>query len=191
NVCTGIWNRVMRDVFLKKGGQDTFTVPANVVQATYCKDSGSVMSEACTKDPRGNRQEVGWFVKGKEPRGECTCHVLCRYDTEHGGICHGHCPDECVQEVALIRVERHFPMQIYITDAQYVWHGDPEDLEINPNGEQPYFGIEKGSYRGVSGKGIQFNRSCTEHTESAAEQEHENESEEDLDLLPIPWRRAG
>ena len=191
NVCTGIWNRVMRDVFLKKGGQDTFTVPANVVQATYCKDSGSVMSEACAKDPRGNRQEVGWFVKGKEPRGECTCHVLCRYDTEHGGICHGHCPEECVQEVALIRVERHFPMQIYITDAQYVWHGDPEDLEINPNGEQPYFGMEKGSYRGVSGTGIQFNRSCTEHTESAAEEEYENESEEDLDLLPIPWRRAG
>ena len=191
NVCTSIWNHVMRAVFLKKGGEDHFIVPPSIVQASFCKDSGDRMSEACQKDPRGNREEIGWFIRGKEPKHQCTCHVLCPYDTEHGGVCHGHCPQECVEEVGLIQVQRRFPRQIYVTDAQYVYQGDPKDLPVNPDEEQPYYGVQEGGYCGISGRGAQYNRSCTEHGESMAEEEWENESETDSDLIPIPWRRAG
>lgn len=192
NVCTSIWNHVMRAVFFKKGGEDHFTVPSSIVQASYCKDSGDQMSEACYKDPRGNREEIGWFIRGKEPRYQCTCHILCLYDTENGGVYHGHSPRDSIEEVGLIRVQRRFPKQIYVSDAQYVWYGDPKDLPVNSNGEQPYYGVEQGSYRGISGSGLQYNRSCTAHGENMAEEEWENESEEnDFYRIPIPWRRAG
>jgi len=51
NVCTQIWNRVMRDLVAQKGGKKTFDVPSSVIRVSYCKDSGKLMQDACTNFP--------------------------------------------------------------------------------------------------------------------------------------------
>lgn len=165
NLCTQIWNQVMGSIVKEKGGKTAFDVPSSVVRATYCKDSGKLLSDTCTADPRGSRAEVGWFLAGEEPKAACDRHVLCDYDKEYGGVSHGNCPEECLTRVALIRVERHFPMQIYVSDAQYVYVGDPGDYEPNQNQNQAYFGHGRSGYCGISNATKQYNRSCTVHLE--------------------------
>ena len=163
NLCTQIWNQVMQSIVKEKGGRTTFTVPSSVVRATYCKDSGKLLTDACQSDPRGSRAEVGWFLQGHEPSAHCDRHVLCDYDAEYGGVCHGNCPVDSLKKVALIRVERHFPMQIYVSDAQYVYAGDPYEIAPNENTSQAYFAKEKHGFWGISAASKQYNRSCTAH----------------------------
>lgn len=165
NICTTVWDQVMRQIVGKKGGRTKFEVPSSVLRATYCKDSGLLLTEACQKDPRGSRAEVGWFLKGSEPTAPCTCHTLCAYDTEHGGVSHGYCPREHTAEIALIRVERSFPFQIYVSDAQYAYGGEPASLAPNPDPHQAYFAKRIGRFCGVSHAAKQYNRSCAEHLE--------------------------
>jgi hypothetical protein len=102
NLCTNIWNRVMSDIVEEKGGKDRFDVPQNVIRASYCKDSGKLLSDACGYDARGNRSEIGWFLKENMPTSFCDCHVLCNYDSDHGGISHGNCPDSFLKKVIFI-----------------------------------------------------------------------------------------
>ena len=163
NLCTNIWNRVMSDIVEEKGCKARFDVPQNVIRASYCKDSGMLLSDACGYDARGNRSEIGWFLKENMPTSFCDRHVLCEYDGEHGGISHGNCPDENLKKVALIKAERRFPVQIYVSDAQYVWHGDPLDMEPNETDTRPYFAKQVTGYYGLSPVSRPFNRSCTAH----------------------------
>ncbi len=173
NLCTQIWNRVMHDVVESCGGRKSFDVPSSVISATYCKDSGALLTEACQQDPRGNRSEIGWFVKGTEPQTHCHCHVLCEYDSVHGGVSHGNCPTDALKTVGLIHVERSFPIQIYVSDAQYVWRGDPMSIPPNENQQKPYFSATLQHFCGISAVEKPYNRSCVTHlypeTESDAE----------------------
>ncbi len=163
NPCPVIWNRVMRDVFAQKGGKRSFDVPSSVIRLSYCKDSGMLMQDACTKDARGSRQEIGWFVKGHEPTAFCDCHVTVEYDTEHGGICHGNCPADTRGEVALIRVERDLPIPLSVSDAQYVYGGDPTVFSPEADPSKPYFAAQEGVRFGKVSVSKPFNRSCTAH----------------------------
>ncbi|MBR3893737.1 MAG: transglycosylase domain-containing protein [Clostridia bacterium] len=163
NLCTETWNRVMKRIVEKKGGREHFDVPSSIVRVSYCKDSGKLLTDACEADPRGSRTEIGWFLADDVPRDFCDCHVLCDYDREHGGVCHGYCPEESCGQVGLIRVNRHFPMQIYVSDAQYVYDGDPVQYSPNENPNQAYYQSAKEGCCGISHAAKQYNRSCTEH----------------------------
>lgn len=182
NLCTSIWNTVMRSIVTEQGEKRDFDLPASIVQASFCRDSGALLSSACQKDPRGNRVEGGWFTANTLPRTFCKCHVLCEV-CESGGICHGNCPTQEREEVGLIQVERHFPKQVRITDAEYVWRGDASVISPNPNVGEAYFAADLSDYCGISGSKVQYNRSCTAHTEKSAEQEFE----EDEKSPPMPW----
>ncbi len=162
NPCPDIWNRVMHRVVKECGGRTTFEIPNGVVRASYCVDSGELPSEACAADARGNRTKIGWFSVRDLPRTPCTCHVLCDYDAENGVNC-GYCPKESLHQVALIRVNRQFPRQVTVTDAQYVYGGDPTLYTPEENTELPYFGSVENGYHGISNAAKPFNRACTEH----------------------------
>ena len=163
NLCTSIWDRVMSMICAAGNYEKEFEVPSSVVKASYCRDSGMLMNEACGLDPRGDRSEIGYFLKGSEPNKLCDCHILCDYDGAHGGVSHGNCPEELLERVGLIRVTRRFPIQILVTDAEYVYLGDPLELPINENASLSYFSPSLGYFCGVSPGNTQFNRSCTEH----------------------------
>jgi len=101
----------------------------------------------------------------RDERQFCECHILVDYDAESGGVCLGYCPEGETVQVGLISVERSFPVQINVTDAQYVWRDLPDDIT-------PYFGIDgaffanalqDGEFCGISRAEIQFNRCCPRH----------------------------
>lgn len=180
HLCTTIWNSVMGQIVARRGGASHFEIPSSVVQLDYCKDSGLLPCKACTMDARGGRIAKGWFAVGREPREQCQTHVLCAYDAENGGILHTPAPDGVGKEVALIRVERHFPFSLYVTDAQFVYRGDPADYPINERTDQAYFASGLSDHCGISNVERQFNRSAPLQPPPAEVVPPE-------DLIPIPW----
>ncbi|MBE6699959.1 MAG: hypothetical protein E7584_06980, partial [Ruminococcaceae bacterium] len=184
NLCTNIWNTVMRQIVRERGEKRDFDIPSTVIQANYCRDSGELLSSACQKDPRGKRVETGWFTASTLPRTFCKSHVLCEV-CKSGGVCHGNCPEEEREEVGLIQVERHFPKQIRITDAEYVWRGDPEEISPNSNPNEAYFAADLPNYCGISGNKEQYNRSCLEHKKKGDDLTDEFEADENA--RPMPW----
>ena len=168
NPCVDIWDAVMRRLHQKiDTGRSSgrFEAPSNVIRVTYCKDSGKLMAPACYADPRGSRAEVGYFAAGTQPTAYCSCHTLVNYDTVSGGLATDDCPAEHVGKVGLIRVERSFPIQIYITDAQYVARNADPDRAPRGNPNQPYFAYQQGKskYFGLSPGTTQYNRVCQGH----------------------------
>ena len=184
NLCTNIWNTVMRQIVRVRGEKRDFDIPSTVVKANYCRDSGELLSAACQKDPRGNRIETGWFTATTLPNTLCKCHVLCEV-CKAGGICHGNCPEEEREEVGLIQVERHFPKQVRVSDAEYVWRGNPQEIPPNSNPNEAYFAANLPDFSGISGSKAQFNRSCTIHTQTDTT---EQEFEEEEKIFPLPWK---
>lgn len=167
NLCIEIWDEVMtilHQKYISAGEARSFPSSANIVSCEYCADSGQLATNACKKDPRGNRIEEGYFVKGTEPTEKCECHILVEYDTEYGGVAFEGCPDESTETVGLIQVERNFPIEVYVSDAQYVWKNIGNTVpETSPY--LPFFNnlLKENEYCGVSVGGVQYNRYCKEH----------------------------
>ncbi len=168
NAYLEIWNDIMTELhksyFIPREGRKSFDLDANVVKTTYCKDSGKLMSNACYLDPRLNRAEEGYFVKGTEPKTYCDCHKIVEYDSDGGGVACKDCEYEGIVNVGLINVKRSFPMQIYVTDAQYVCRPLPAETPMATDGSA-YFSsvLEKNEYCGISNSPNQFNRACDIH----------------------------
>jgi len=173
NVCIDIWDEIMRviherTVFAKAGGTSLqeFDEGEQLISCEYCVDSGLLVTRACLLDPRGDRTEKGYFVKGTEPKEYCTCHVPVAYDMKEGGVSlNDECPSDSMKYIGLISVERSFPIQIYVTDAQYVWReiGSESLPETAPS--LPFFHtvLKKGEYCGISKAEQQYNRLCRAH----------------------------
>ncbi len=145
----------------------TFELADGITTAEYCRDSGKLVTEACLADPRGNRVETGYFTHYTVPTEKCDCHVLVNYDTKTGGVVINGCPEENIVKVGLIQVKRKFPMEITVTDAQYVYRELPNDVEPGRWWGVPFFEktITEGTYVGISNVngGRQFNSACYEH----------------------------
>lgn len=172
NAYLEIWNDVMtrlhREYFIKNEGKKSFTLDRNVIRATYCKDSGKLMTSACYLDPRLNRAETGYFVKGTEPKTYCDCHEIVKYDTDGGGVACPDCEYEGIADVGLIKVRRSFPMQIYVTDAQYVCRHLSPEVPITTDGSAYFSGaLRRNEYCGISNVESQFNRGCEIHLDYA------------------------
>lgn len=166
-ICPEIWDDIMVEVhkILFKQEEKAYSTSDNVIKATYCRDSGKIATSACLADPRGDRREAGYFVRGSEPREKCDCHILVKYDWMTQCIADPSCPAENIKYVGMIQAERHFPIQLYVSDAQYVWKKLPSDVLPGSSENEPFFinSISKGDYCGISYTDRQFNRSCKEH----------------------------
>ena len=169
NSCLDIWDDIMTKIHERKGFLNTpktFEYSDTVLYLEYCADSGKLMTEACRRDPRGDRAERGYFAVGDEPSDFCDCHVPVSYDNKDGGICIGRmCGDRNVEYIGMISVKRSFPMQIYITDAQYVWLNIGDDVVPETSPYLPYFNnaLSDNEYCGISNSEYQFNRLCRAH----------------------------
>ena len=178
-LATTQWNHVMKQIYAARGGQKSFDLPPTLICVDYCMDSGLLPCDACTKDPRGDRIRSGWFVRGTEPKTHCQTHILCPYDTENGGVIHGEWSDRFSSLTALLQVERHFPISVTVTDAQYVYLGDPSGIPPNPHRDQAYFAEVRGNRCGSSGVDLPYNRSALPPpTDEDTEQEP----------IPVPWK---
>ncbi len=167
-VCIEVWDEIMTRLhkrYILSGNVKSFDTSDKIETFEYCMDSGKLATEACKKDPRGSRIESGCFLKGSEPSEKCDCHVLVKYDIKEGGIVSNDCLFTDVEYVGLIRVERDFPKQIYVTDAQYVYKeiNNSTMPETSPN--LPFFNnaLPDKSFCGISYGNRQYNRYCRAH----------------------------
>lgn len=172
---TYIWDVVMTrlhqpiiDDLQKTGKQpEQFTLASGVVTATYCMDSGKLVTNACKCDLRGSRVETGYFTQESAPTTACDTHVLVPYDTVTGAVACEDCPAENVKQVGFIKVNnRDFPVQVTVTDAQYVYREwTPED-GITDSRILPFWSALLGEdrYAGISGTTTRaVNSFCMEH----------------------------
>ena len=169
SICSTAWNDVMTKIhaeIIKSGQQKQFSVPGTLIEASFCKDSGKLMTGACLADPRGDRSNTGWFVEGTQPTEFCDCHVLVDYDTEFGGIASPFCAVKNIKKVGLITAKRSFPVQITVEDAQYIWCELPENISPYLGDDCAFFAnlMGTGEYSGVSNAEYQYNRYCYSHT---------------------------
>lgn len=145
----------------------SFTYSDNLVKATYCKDSGMLIGDACNCDPRGSRAETGWFTPDTVPTETCNVHVMVEYDSTSGGVNVGACPSGSTKKIALIKNEdRAFNTQVIITDAQYVYRETDKSLGYPTYIGYPYYymNIPSGTYTGITGGDRkQFNCACPNH----------------------------
>ena len=168
NKCIEIWDEVMTAVHEKSihnGEHSEFEISENIIEREYCVDSGKQLTSACGIDPRGNRSETGYFVKGTEPSAPCDKHLAVDYDINAGGIVIGQCPPESTVKVGLINVKRSFPMQIYVTDAQYTWQDIGKYILPETSPSLPFYNnlLQENTYSGISRTKNQFNRACRIH----------------------------
>ena len=167
-VCIEAWDKIMTKLhqkYIKNDNTKEFDSSENIITAEYCKDSGQIPCEACEKDARGERTEIGYFVKGTEPRQKCKTHVLVRYDQSEECIASNECDNDDIVLVGMIKVERSFPTQIYITDAQYVWRNIGKKILPETSVGLPFFNnlLAENEYSGISNVEKQFNSYCRKH----------------------------
>ncbi len=158
--CLAIWDRVMNEICTEvySNSLDESFSTENLVYASYCMDSGFAYSQNCIYDPRGSRQEYGYFTADTVPTSACRTHITVNYDTNGKGIVIGN-PSGDYAKVSLIKNEaRSFPKEIYVTDAEYVYRDIKNCHEPIGDG-MPYFYCElnDGEYAGISKKKKQFN----------------------------------
>ncbi len=166
------WCNVMVDIhqeFLdnaKNGGapMKTFSDDTLII-ASFCEDSGMLVTDTCNKDPRGDRSALGYFTKDTLPTKACDIHVLVPYCTEGKGVACDNCPEDKIQYVALLEVKRDFARDVYITDAQYTWRKLPSGVAPYVSNKFPfYYSMYSGSYPGrTSTSAGQYNRACPLH----------------------------
>ena len=156
-----IYDRDVRSAYADR----KFEESARLVRVNFCMDSGLLPTEACTKDARGSRIKQGYFVKGSEPKGVCDRHVLVEYDAICGGVATVFTPNEHIEEVGMLLVEREFPMQIIVSDAQYVYYKLNDGILPSFVESKPFFATleKKGKYFGVSASKKPFNRLSVAH----------------------------
>ena len=162
-VLNRIYSRDVRSAYADR----KFEESAHLVCVNYCMDSGLLPSAACLKDPRGSRIKTGYFVKGSEPTIRCKTHILVDYDMVCGGVATVFTPKGHIEKVGMLLVEREFPVQIIVSDAQYVYRELESGILPSFKANEPFFAPledgEKKKYFGISAGKTQFNRLSTAH----------------------------
>ena len=158
-----IWDNVMKK--LHEGMVRTEFSTEGLVYRPYCKDSGALYSDKCLYDVRGSRLEYGYFTPSSAPMTVCKTHEICYYDSVEKGIATPYCPAEDIVKISLIRVNRAFPCEINITDAEYVLRDIDEYTPTPDEDTLPffYYALPPDEYAGRSGEKKQFNSICGTH----------------------------
>lgn len=162
-----IWDEVMLNIHsdLIAGTDISDFSTVGLIRRPYCKDSGMLYSESCLLDPRGTRLEYGYFTPDNAPNDICKTHVTVWYDSVEKGIATEDCPEENLVKISLLDIpNRAFPIEISVTDAEYVYRKTYGE-EICQSENLPYFynALPPEEYAGVSGNKKQFNCGCKKH----------------------------
>ena len=136
----------------------------NLHAVRVCADSGLLISDACTLDPRGDRSTIGYFTDGTLPTTFCTCHTPILYsgtgERPEDGVVTEHSPLLLTRTVGLIRVNRSFPIEVPVSDAQYT--AAPIGTVLFPSDDPrtayylPF--LKSGTFVGKSYAPLPFNR---------------------------------
>jgi len=169
-----IWDTVMTKVqnavFENEDTPMSFSTEG-LIRCSYCKDSGERFCPSCSLDPRNDRMAYGYFTADNQPNENCTRHVTVAYDSLTDALACEHCPLNDLKLVSLVRVEdRSFPIDVLVTDAEYVYREIGEDTPRGDNYDIPYFyyTVKDGQFVGRSPGSKQFNSYCYLHDDGEA-----------------------
>jgi hypothetical protein len=75
------------------------------------------------------------------------------------------CPPENITQVAMIKVDRQFPIEVAVVDAQYVYMDLPYDVLPFGTVYRPYYYNigNKEYYVGYTSGPVHYNRTCSAH----------------------------
>ncbi len=167
DVMTVLHEKIIAEATESGYGVRSFVTANGVIAASYCMDSGKLMTDACRADPRGDREETGYFTADNMPSETCDCHVLVDYDRVTKCVAGPGCPAENIRKVGLIKVTtRKFPVPgVVVTDAQFVYRELPAGIQPGSSETDPFFinAVPAGTYVGTSGPEKQYNCYCTAH----------------------------
>ena len=96
------------------------------------------MTDICRQDPRGNRQNTGYFTKDTLPSEECDVHVKVNICTSCNKEVNEFCPESSIKTKILLKIDRSYLPKNFKpkpTDAAYVYvpgnyctcHTEPEE----------------------------------------------------------------
>lgn len=154
-----------------------------LIRLAFCKDSGEGFTLTCSADPRKNRMSYAYFTPDNAPTGVCRRHVEVAYDSLTKAIAHEGCPAEDVTRVSLIRVEdRHFPTEVYVSDAEYVYHTLDTHTPLGDTFDRPYFMYAQrdGDFCGISIGRKQFNAGCYLHDSPHGKLNYEGKDKDEI-----------
>jgi len=118
-----LWQKVMASVH-KNLKSETFWKPTDIVECSYCRDSGLLATSACQEDPRGSQIVTGYLALEDVPQNYCNVHATAEICDASGHIANEYCrqvKDNKTHEVGLLMLDRAFPIPgIVVRDQQYV-----------------------------------------------------------------------
>lgn len=97
-----------------------FKEPINIFKQEFCFDSGKIPTNACERDPRGNRILLGYYRLGTLPKHNCHMHTLVDIDTTNGEIISGFVPFWKKRRISLLDYEREEINDIEVIDDEYL-----------------------------------------------------------------------
>lgn len=146
---------------------------SDLVSYKYCRDSGLLVGEYCSLDPRGARVSTGYGTKDSVPTATCDKHVPVQWCTETGAVAGAGCPSDKVVTIALVRnEERRLEQNAPVTDAQYTYMTVPSDYVYPTETDVPFYInlYTNGTYPGyTSGVTRPINSWCVEHNSENTE----------------------
>ena len=101
-----LFDAIMNEAHKDKSPNAKLFSSRNVTVAEYCRDSGLSPCEECRLDPRLNRINKGYFIKGTEPNGVCNLHKGVYIDTATGMIAGRETSYLLKRKIALLDYER-------------------------------------------------------------------------------------
>lgn len=168
-----LWHEVMERVHEGLEGR-AFARPTDIVECSYCRDSGLLATDACRKDPRGNRVVNGKLSLADVPTGYCTTHKEVKICDASGKVANEFCAQvegNSTSTLGLLSLMRTFPISgIVVQDQQYAYYDE--------------LTIPQGLYPALSPTGKAYDHACDVHTEDSLTPEEPEEPE--LPDNPIP-----
>ena len=170
NPAVTLWQKVMAGIH-EDLPEASFDKPADVVSVEYCCDSGKLATEACRKDPRGDRTVTGELYLEDVPTESCDVHAMVDICGASDHVANEYCaqvPGNYIYQVGLLDIARGFPTPgITVEDQAYV-HSSK--------------GLEVGLYEAVSPEVDSISLECYIHSQDDLPKEpdeDEDENEED------------
>jgi len=159
-----LWQKVMARIHQNLEPM-SFQKPTDVVQVSYCCDSGKLATEACRNDVRGDRTVTGELCLDDVPTENCDVHVMVDICGDH--VANEFCaqvPGNRLHQVGMVDIERIFPISgIEVLDQPYI-----HSSAIVP----------PGFYEAASPEVDPINLECYIHSEEDIPKEEEEEETE-------------
>lgn len=181
NPAVSLWHDVMEKVH-ERLPSATFSQPTDVVTVSYCRDSGLLATDACRKDPRGDRTVSGKLYLEDAPTASCNVHCMVEMCGESDHVANEYCalvPGNTIYEQSMLNIVRGFPTPgIVVQDQQYVVSDTP---------------LRAGLFTPLSPEVDAINLECYIHSENDVPKEEEEDEEEEggLGSLLEQWLGLG